>query len=634
MKKPNYKHPAVAETLGEGLSSAFKVKESIKPSTVQAGTRNLPKQLSQLNDDMRKKVSSIVRESIPNLKKASLQEVIGAVTSALKEVVYPVEGIIDTDEAFYRRLTQQERDLTPLTQQRQIKIAYWLYLTNPVAYAMMETKKDFIIGDGIRYKATNLKVQEVLDRFWYHPTNNLPQWQQTITLEMNLYGEFCVPVYTNPIDGMVELGYADPMNISAIEYNPSNCKDLWNVVVSMRGRPKKRLKIIREDMNPHSATFKYMAGECFYFAVNKVTNAVRGHSDLLTALDWLDGYDQFIFQQMDRGNFLNMFIWDVLLEGYQQDQIDAWVKKAKVPKPGSIRAHNEKVKWNVVTPDLQSGEAEMQAKLVRGQIFCGQRMPFYWFSEAGDMGRAVALEASSPTYRMLRSRQDYVKHMFEAMFDFVIDQAIIAKTLPKDVERDFVVLMPPLTERNTAQISSSVATISSALVVAEQAQWISKSQAQQVFLFLLEDLGVEFPKPDKDSVLSAGDKEVRVTVTPDNPETETKKASNKAPLLLTNDSARKTSAEKNVQRSADKSQSELMRSLRIASSLDVCGGEFDKVGFETRKRMRGLMQELVQLSENLKDGGSHGEEIAQEVGGKTGQAGSKDGNGDGSKGGN
>ena len=56
----------------------------------------------------------------------------------------------DPDSRDWRPLTKHKfRDLSPLTQERQIDIAHWLYLSNPVAFRTIEITKDFVIGEGI-----------------------------------------------------------------------------------------------------------------------------------------------------------------------------------------------------------------------------------------------------------------------------------------------------------------------------------------------------------------------------------------------------------------------------------------------------------------------------------------------------
>ena len=39
-------------------------------------------------------------------------------------------------------------------------------------------------------------------------------------------------------------------------------------------------------------------GVCFYYAVDKVSTATRGRSDLTRLVDWIDGMDQLLFNQL------------------------------------------------------------------------------------------------------------------------------------------------------------------------------------------------------------------------------------------------------------------------------------------------------------------------------------------------
>ena len=90
----------------------------------------------------------------------------------LKEAVIPVGGAVDSDDHLYRSLTGSNRDLTPVTQDRMINVAAYLYDTNLTAARMIEIVRDYVIGDGITYTCENEDVKTILDNHWDDPINN------------------------------------------------------------------------------------------------------------------------------------------------------------------------------------------------------------------------------------------------------------------------------------------------------------------------------------------------------------------------------------------------------------------------------------------------------------------------------
>ena len=393
-------------------------------------------------------------------------------------------GAIDPDEGKWRPLSRGERDLSPVNHERALKLAYYLYETNPIAHRIIEITKDFVVGEGIRFSSPDPEVQRVLNEFWHDPVNLWDLKQHQKALELSLYGEQCYPVFVNPIDGHVRLGYIDPLEIKDVITDPENCEVVREVVLFAGER---RLKVIGEDEDSG-----LLAGECFYFAINKVSNAKRGRSDLLCLIDWIDLYDKFLFSRAERAHLLNAFVWDVTLSGMNEAQIQKWLQaNTSPPKPGSIRAHNEKVEWKTVAPNLASHDATHEARLLRNQILGGAGLPEHWFAEGGEVTRATAAEMGEPTIKRLTSRQRYFKHMIEFIFRFVLDQARQAGVLTERNRLEFSITVPEISVRDMTRASASLNQVAQSLALAEDRGWIDKEGAKKLFSLVASHLGVE-----------------------------------------------------------------------------------------------------------------------------------------------
>lgn len=458
--------------------------------------------------------------------------------------------------AYVRRLTGQgRRDLSPLSQERARQIAFWLYDSNPMAKRVLEIVRDFIVGEGLQPTASGEEpsdrdpIQAVIDRFWTDPVNRLDLKVYDKALELHLWGEACYTVGVNPVDGHVRLGYIDPSDIAGVLCNPDNADDVQQIVVQAAGQgtdliaESRRYKVIHVDETPGSEWYgrmrgvetdglgnvtegyragvvaqaadesgrlvetyrdgdeeKPFAGACFFFAINKVTNARRGRSDLLALADWLDGYDQLLFNEIDRSLLMKSFIWDVLVNGADEAKIRKLQAELKTPPPGSLRIHNEQITWTAVSPDIREMDAKGIADLLLGVIATGIGLPKTWLNQTENTNRATAQEMGDPAYKRLGAAQKYFLFLLEQLVTFALDQAEIAGVLPKRPEVAgsrrpepwaFSVNAPELRSKDLQAMGQTIQAVTQAIEIALTGEIIDLEVAQEVVASLMGQLGVE-----------------------------------------------------------------------------------------------------------------------------------------------
>ncbi len=402
----------------------------------------------------------------------------------------------------FRPLSQRlgERDLMPHKQWRMQATSYYLYVANPLAHRIVELTKDFCVGEGVTFKAKDPEVQKVIDDFRNFPDNSLDLNLENYVREFSIFGEQLWVCYPNPISGAVTLGYVDPAWIDAVEYG--TLEGLPGIAVAMpitvilksRAGEKegRRLQVVRRDDDPYSPNFGRLAGECFYFSINKARAASRGISDLFALSDWIDGYDKMLFALMTQMDSLSRFIWDVTLTGMTGEQVSEWLKNnSTAPRPNSIRAHNEKEVWQSVAPDIQGADKSEGARLVKNLSLGGAGFPEHWFADGGTTNRATALEQGEPTLKMLTSRQRLLKYMLTSLLDYVIDAAITAGTLPEEIDRTFTVTMPELSPRDAAKAATAVASLAESMGKFQEAGVVDLSTVAMVLATSLTQIGVD-----------------------------------------------------------------------------------------------------------------------------------------------
>lgn len=402
---------------------------------------------------------------------------------------YPTVGGSSAEDYGWSLLTKDEgRDLDPIMQDRMQDIAFYLYDANPLAHRIIEMTKDFIVGEGFTFKAEDPEVQKLLEAHWEDPVNNWDIKQDKKAKELGLYGEQFYPVFVNKHNGHVRLGYLDPTKVKKIIQSKKNPEIYTSVVLKQnRKGEEKKYKVI----NPNAQG--RLEGDIFIFSINNVSNATRGRSDLLCLADWIDGYDQFLFARLERANILNNYVWDVCLEGANEEFIREWLKGQAIPKPGSIRAHNEKVKWQAASPELESNDASKEANLFKMQILGGAGFPNLWFGEGGETIRAGATEMSLPTLKHLQKRQMYFKYIIKFILQFVIDQALEKEYIKEGTNTKFKVFAAPLVKKRTGQLGVAAGRVTESLSMAQEKGWITKEEGAVAYRTFMKDvIGLDF----------------------------------------------------------------------------------------------------------------------------------------------
>lgn len=408
----------------------------------------------------------------------------------------------------WRKLTgNDERNLLPVTQDRMIEIAYWLIETNPLAGWLVDVTTAFILAEGIPYEAKHPETKAVLDGFWHNPVNRMPLYFPKHVSELQIFGELCFPAFTAKQTGRVQLGYMDPARIDMVITDPENVRMIigvltksWTGIIggnSVNTEPKQYTTILPEEaeymLSPAAQQLReqFTDGECFYWAINNVTNSPRGRSSFLSVADWLDVYEQFLFDYSDKWPQFNSFIWDLQVDGGDDTAIKEQLKNLS-KKSGSAFGHNEKVKLQAVTPDLKSADAKEGARLFRNHILGRWGFPEHWYGGAGDVNRATASEMDMPVLKIMSQKQLTVKYIIEDMLGYQIRQARDARYLRvSDDDAKFSTSTPEMGTKDIAKMSTAAQQMGTACVTAEMQEWVDKDTARKIFASVVSFTGVD-----------------------------------------------------------------------------------------------------------------------------------------------
>lgn len=402
----------------------------------------------------------------------------------------------------FRRISQPAgiRDLLPPVQWRMQQVAYYLYITNPLARRIIELMKDFMVGEGVSIEVDDDAFGEVVDQFWEDPTNDVEDALECWCRELGIFGEQVLPAAENPINGRVVIGSIDPLHIEGVEYStlaawPGRAVAGASTVVLRRtatDAASPRMRVIAREEDAYSPNYGQLTGDCFYTAINKARAASRGISDLFAMADWLDGYDQMLFAAMQQVDSLSRFVWDVTLEGAGVNEIADWLKKnGRPPAANSVRAHNEKVKWEAVAPHLQAADKSEIVRLIKNFVLGGAGYPEHWFADGGHGNRATALQQGEPTLKMMTARQRKLRRLVRSLVNYIADRAVARGVLPGNVDRGFTVKMPDLSVGDSNTAATALQQAAAGLLPCIDRGLIDEATAVQIILALAHQIGVD-----------------------------------------------------------------------------------------------------------------------------------------------
>jgi hypothetical protein len=232
--------------------------------------------------------------------------------------------------------------------------------------------------------------------------------------------------------------------------------------------------------------------EVVQIAINKVSNAKRGKSDLATLLPWLRRYKDWLTDRVRINKYKAAFLWDVKLQGADKKTIDR--KKMEYtypPEPGSVIIHNEAEQWSAVEPNINANDASEDGRAIKLMVAVGAMLPEHYLADGDNGNRATAAEMSLPTLLKFKRRQRIVKHMLRLILDRVLLEAQRAGRLPRDIDTGYDITFPEIDSGEHHALAQGMNWLVPALQIARQQGWVSDETAMRImFEYCGEEIDV------------------------------------------------------------------------------------------------------------------------------------------------
>jgi hypothetical protein len=428
----------------------------------------------------------------------------------------------DGEDPGFRRITSLAtlRDLNPLMHDRMLQVCYFLRVTTPFGKRIVEIITSYTVGKGVRVTAKDPAVQDVIDDFWNDEVNNMDENIVMWCDELTTFGEMCLPVAKNPVSGKVRIGYIDPMNIDTIQFAEMATADgtaSINFPYAVRLRREvgevlqKPMLLVQRVEDPNAENYGRLAGECFYFTLNKAKSASRGFSELFALADWIDLFDQMIFDSGDKVRFLNSFVWHYTLNGADGKKVDEYKNKLTKdpPRQGGVMVTNEQVKIEAQTPDFKGQDMAAGAGMVKLYGLGGAGLPATFFGDGVDANRSTAVEMNAPVHRKIQDRQNHLARCLTRVLDFVLESAVEAGVLPETTDRTYSIEFPEIATQDLQKGAQTLQGVAVALQAGQEGGWVTGLTAARAFHTVLAEIGVDIEDSQEEYEAAQQEKEDR-----------------------------------------------------------------------------------------------------------------------------
>ena len=382
------------------------------------------------------------------------------------------------------------------------QLAAHLWETNLLARQLIELPIAFLLAEGVRVRVPNEQAQSWLDAWWRDPITDMPLRLPELMRDLALTGETAWPVFTDPVSGHVRIAYLNPGAIGTVIMDPGNAsRPIGVVTVRDKKGNARRYRIVTGGSEtvlgaPAQAIRETLTdGDILYFRVNARAGGSRGRSDLLPAIDWLDGYERHLYGELDRAESLRAFVWDVTVTGANPEEVEERAAKVTAPAPGSVRVHNESEAWQALAPKLGGRDLGETSRLFRNHLLGGLAIPEHWFGGGGDVNRATAAEMGDPAFKTLKVRQRLWSEILRRAAGVALARRLdpTGSTWPDPADPDLAISVewPEMVVADASRHAAALAQTAGAVGLAIDRGLLTEATGLRLLAALAERLGVD-----------------------------------------------------------------------------------------------------------------------------------------------
>lgn len=367
--------------------------------------------------------------------------------------------------------------------------AFYAYHHDPIAKAIVQITRDFVLGDGFEVMCdTKSPRGQLALAVWraYEEVNDLQVQMDQCCQELAIYGETMwwklpnnqakiiyqlKPGDTIPLGIIPRVRIIDPSNIVEVVTYPEDITrplffvwltpTQWQMFTSGIGEGKPK------DLGNIQSTLKFiyrtiMADQMMHFKVNSVSNEKRGRSDYFPVLSYMKRLRDVVDFQLIALQKTSAWAIDTTVDGDQSD-IDNYVSSqaslGTIAPAGSEFVHSKQITRQYLANTGSSNINSDAFSLALSMIAAGVSIPVSYFGThlSGGQTRASALVSTEPVAKKMAKRREVMRRVIKMHWKYCMEQA----GLP---DMDCDIIFPEMITQDRSQKLKD-------LVLAEQNRW-------------------------------------------------------------------------------------------------------------------------------------------------------------------
>jgi len=325
-------------------------------------------------------------------------------------------AVSETDSTFTagaRSWGRDERERYDYDREQVLEQALEAWRTNPLARRIVELTTQYVVGGGLRVRVDHTYTHDFMDTFWEHRLNQMGMKVYELCDELTRAGELFLAVSTDAAG----MSYVRAIPATDIEEITCADNDLAQELVYTQkalapGEEPRAWPAYHEleDRQNEDGSFPAVM---LHYAINRPVGTVRGESDLAPVLRWLSRYSNCLEDRARLNRYRNSFLY--VVKGRWQSEEERYARQAALsaapPQPGSILVTDESESWEVMSPKLESQDANEDGLALKKMIAAGAGIPLHFLAEPESSTRTTAESAGEPAMRFFAQRQAFFLQM-------------------------------------------------------------------------------------------------------------------------------------------------------------------------------------------------------------------------------
>jgi hypothetical protein len=305
-----------------------------------------------------------------------------------------------------RRFDGSERDRHDYDREEILDEALDAWRVNPLARRIVGLTSQYVVGGGVEIACRHAPTRRFLKAFWEHSLNRLEvkiyEWCDELTRSGNLF-----LLLSTDAAGMSYVRAVPTRDVKEIQ-SPANDYDQETGYVLRSSEDEVTYPAWQagDDAPDEQGAFQPVM---LHYAINRPAGGQWGESDLAPLLRWLARYANWLEDRARLNRYRNTFLY--VVKARFVSEVDRAARQAQLatnqPSTGSILVVDESETWEVISPKLESADANTDGLALKKMIASGAGLPLHFLAEPESATRTTAEASGGPTYRHFEQRQKF-----------------------------------------------------------------------------------------------------------------------------------------------------------------------------------------------------------------------------------